>query len=188
MPDLTAGSLASRPATPERIFLIGYRGTGKTTVARLLAEQLGWDCIDADSALENRHGRSICRIFAEEQEVGFREKEAVLLEELCCLRRHVIATGGGVILRAANRDRLRTSGAVVWLRADARTLWQRLQQDPASAERRPDLTVGGLVEIEQLLQAREPLYRACADLDVDTAGLTPEAVAGAILARRDLMP
>src|SRR5215471_17730294 len=77
------------------IFLVGYRGSGKTTVARLLADKLGWDWIDADEALQQRHGRSIRTIFAEEGEAGFRDKETTLLGELCRLRQHVIATGGG---------------------------------------------------------------------------------------------
>jgi shikimate kinase len=163
------------------IFLIGYRGTGKSTVARLLAAALGWDCIDADPLLEERHGRTIRQIFAAEGEAGFRDKEAALLQELCQRRQTVVATGGGVILREANRQRLK-AGWVVWLTADPATIWQRLQADATTAERRPNLTVGGLSEIEELLRVREPLYRACADLVVETTGRTPEQVAEAILA------
>src|SRR5947208_11489758 len=88
------------------IFLVGYRGSGKTTVARALADRLGWTWADADVVLEARHGRSIRQIFAEEGEAGFRDKEAALLEDLCGLRRHVIATGGGIVLRPENRRRL----------------------------------------------------------------------------------
>jgi shikimate kinase len=121
-------------------------------------------------------------MFAEEGETGFRDKEAALLAELTQGRRQVVATGGGVVVRAANRDRLRATGRVVWLTADARTIGQRLQNDPTSAERRPILTVGGLSEIEELLRTREPWYRACADLTVDTTGRTPEEVAREILA------
>jgi shikimate kinase len=165
------------------LFLVGYRGTGKSTVARLLAGRLGWGWVDADAALEARHGRTVRWIFAEEGEAGFRAKEAALLEELCRLQRHVIATGGGVVLRADNRERLRAAGAVVWLTADARTIWQRLQADATTAERRPALTVGGLAEVEELLRVREPWYRGCADWTVDTAGRTPEEVADVILPR-----
>lgn len=163
------------PRSP--LFLIGYRATGKTTTARLLAELLGWDWLDADQVLEARHGKTIKQIFAEEGEAGFRDKEASLLEELCRCQRQVIATGGGVILRPENRSKLAAAGRVVWLTADAATLWQRIAGDTTTAERRPNLTVGGLAEVEQLLQAREPYYREVAHLIVDTAKQTPAAAA-----------
>ncbi len=165
------------------IFLIGYRATGKSTVARLLAARLGWDCVDADEALATRYGRTIRQIFAEEGEAGFRDKEAAVLDELCRRPRLVVATGGGVILREANRVRLR-SGRVIWLTADAQTIWDRLQHDPTTSERRPTLTVGGLAEIEELLRVREPLYRGCADLVVDAVGRSPEEVVAHILLQR----
>jgi shikimate kinase len=164
-------------ATPNTIFLIGYRCTGKTTVARLLAEKLGWDWIDADSVLEARYGKTIRQIFAEEGEVGFRDKEETSFGELCQLQRYVIATGGGVILREVNRQWMRSVGKVVWLTADAETIWQRLQADQASAERRPPLTIGGLAEVEETLKMREPLYRGCADLIISTAGRSTEKIA-----------
>jgi len=167
-----------------RLFLIGFRGTGKSTVARLLAQALGWDSLDADAELEARCGRSIRAVFAEEGEAGFRDREAAVLADLCGRDRVVVATGGGVVLRTANRERLRT-GTVVWLTADADTLCRRLAADPATAERRPALAGGSAAcdraEVEQLLHQREPLYRACANLTVDTTGRTPEEVATAIL-------
>jgi shikimate kinase len=153
-----------------RVFLIGYRCTGKTTVARLLAEKLGWDWVDADEELETRYGTSIRQIFASEGESGFRDKEEQIFAELCRPQRCVVATGGGVILRDVNRQRMRSAGKVVWLTADAQTIWERLRADPTTAEKRPPLTVGGLAEIEELLKIREPLYRACADFIISTAG------------------
>jgi shikimate kinase len=169
------------------VFLIGYRGTGKTTVARLLAERLGWKWLDADAVLEERHGRSIRAIFAEEGESAFRDKEAEVLAGLCALTEHVIATGGGIVLRSENRSRLRAAGRVVWLTAPAATLWDRLQRDATTAERRPVLTQGGLAEIEELLKVREPLYTACADLTIDTTERSPEDIVAAIMAAaRDL--
>lgn len=163
------------------IFLIGYRGTGKSTVARLLAERLGWNWLDADVVLETRYGRSIRQIFADEGEAGFREKEAALLDELCRQRQTVVATGGGVILCEVNRQKLREAGPVIWLTADAETIWQRLQACTTTAERRPNLTVGGLAEIQELLRVREPWYRACADSIVETQDRTPEQIVAAIL-------
>jgi shikimate kinase len=161
------------------VFLIGYRGTGKTTVARLLADKLGWDWTDADALLEQRHGRTIREIFAEEGEAGFRNKEAAVLGELARLEKQVVATGGGIILRPDNRASLR-AGRVVWLTAAADVLWDRMQGDTSSSQRRPNLAQGGLAEIKDLLRLRAPLYAACADWTVDTAGKTPEEVTDAI--------
>ncbi len=164
------------------IFLIGPRGSGKSTVAVLLAEQLGWGWADADACLEERAGRSIRQVFAEEGEAGFREREAAVLAELCGRERCVVATGGGVVLRDDNRARLRAAGRCVWLTADAATLRRRLQGDATTTERRPDLTVGGIAEIEEVLRVREPLYRACSDLWVDTADREPDEITRFILA------
>lgn len=167
---------------PALVFLIGYRGTGKTAVARELARRLGWPWADADALLEERHGRTIAQIFAEGGEATFRDLEASLLEDLCGRRELVIATGGGVVLRPRNRERLRDAGLVVWLTADPATVWQRIQGDPTTAARRPTLTVGGPAEVEELLCLREPLYRECAHLTVNTVGRSPEEIAAQIQA------
>jgi shikimate kinase len=154
------------------LFLIGYRGTGKSAVAPVLAERLGWGWLDADAELEAQDGRSIRALFTEEGEPAFRDKESTLLLSLCRLRDHVIATGGGVILRQSNRELLQTHGTVVWLTADADAIWQRIQADPSSGARRPDLNVGGKAEVEEVLRQREPLYRACSDFAVSTTKKT----------------
>jgi shikimate kinase len=181
-PDFTPGPQRS----PSNVFLIGYRGAGKTTVGKLLAERLGWAFLDMDEQLEKRLGQSIRGMFEQHGEAGFRRMESALLQEFCGLERHVIATGGGAILDANNRESLRKSGRVAWLTADAQTLWRRLQRDPATADRRPNLTQGGFQEIEQLLLAREPFYRECADCTVDTANRSPQEAAFLILAHLNL--
>jgi shikimate kinase len=174
---------STTPSEAQILLLIGYRCTGKTTVARLLAERLGWDWTDADTVLEERAGQTIRAIFAAEGEAGFRQREELVLDELCRGQRQVIATGGGVVLSGRNRERLRDAGRVVWLTADADTIWQRLQADASTRDRRPTLTVGGLAEIQELLRVREPLYRACADIIVETASRSPEDVANHVLGK-----
>lgn len=172
------------PNSGNLIFLIGYRGTGKTTVGRLLADRLGWRFLDADQILESKQSRTIRQIFADEGEAGFRGKEASLLEELCKESQAVIATGGGVVLRPANREKL-TTGLVIWLKADPDTIWSRMQADQTTTESRPNLTIGGLAEIKELLALREPLYRSCSRIEVDTAAKTPEEMMTIIMNKLD---
>jgi shikimate kinase len=162
--------------------LIGARGTGKTTVGRLLAARRGWDFADVDDRIEAGAGKSVADIFATEGEAGFRDREAAALAELCARPRCVVATGGGAVVRESNRPLIRGAGFVVWLTAAPEVLWARLCADPATAARRPNLTAaGGAAEVRALVAAREPLYRALADFALDTGTLSPEAAADAIL-------
>jgi shikimate kinase len=164
------------------LLLIGYRGTGKSTVARLVAERLGWPWIDADVELEQRAGKSIAEIFREDSEKAFRDLESQVLAELIRLERHVLALGGGVVLRPENRKLIKQAGSVVWLTADPATIQSRIAEDPMTAARRPNLTAsGGIDEIRTLLAQREPLYRECATLVIDTVGSTLAEVADEIL-------
>jgi shikimate kinase len=166
----------------ERVILVGYRGAGKTSVARLLAERLGWSWQDADAYLESKFHASILTIFQKEGEAGFRDKETTVLAELLAPPRQVVATGGGVVLRSENRAKLRAAGLVVWLTASADTLWQRLEADAATRRQRPPLTPrGGLSEICELLAVREPYYRECADVILNTTDLPANEVADKIV-------
>ena len=167
---------------PRNLFLIGYRGTGKSTVASIVAAELGWQSVDADAVLETRAGMSIRQVFQTEGEAGFRQRETELLEEICRSDRQVVATGGGVVLAPQNRELLARHGLCALLEADAATIERRLQQDPATGERRPALTVGGRAEIESLLSIREPLYIQCANARFEVALRTPRQVAEEILA------
>jgi shikimate kinase len=151
------------------ITLIGYRGSGKSTVARPLAERLGWNWVDADTVIEQTAGRTIKEIFAAEGEAGFRERECQVMADLLARQDLVIAAGGGAILNPETRRLVQLAGPVVWLQASLETLHARIRKDVTTAERRPNLTnQGGLAEIAQVLAVREPLYRECASLSIDT--------------------
>lgn len=162
------------------ICLIGYRGTGKTTVAQRLSERIGWQWIDADAELERNAGQSIREIFQRHGEKAFRDLETETVLDLTLRERLVIAWGGGAILREQNFRAIRR-GLVVWLQADPATIWERVNSDPTNSDRRPNLTTGGLKEIEDLLTVRTPLYRDCADYSVPTAGRTPDQIAEEIV-------
>ncbi|MGD9634854.1 MAG: shikimate kinase [Pirellulales bacterium] len=169
--------------TQAPIFLVGYRGTGKTTVARLVAQRLARESLDADYEIERRAGKSIAAMFADEGEGPFRELEAAVIADLARTRL-VVSTGGGAVLREANRAAMLAAGPIVWLTASVDTIAKRIASDVATARLRPNLTAaGGRAEIEAVLAARTPIYEACATFVVDTEGKTPAAVADEIVAR-----
>jgi shikimate kinase len=169
------------------LFLIGYRGSGKTTVAAALANQLGWPWIDADEELERRAGKTIRQIFAGGGESAFRDLESAVVAELARLEGHIIALGGGVILREQNRQAIAGRGKVIWLQAAPEVLMSRIQSDATTAARRPNLTgAGGLAEIRSLLAERTPLYAACADLTIHVEDKTPPEIARQIIAELSL--
>ncbi len=165
------------------LMLVGYRGTGKSTVARCLAAELHWHWLDADIVLEQRQGKTIAEIFASQGEAAFRDYESHILQELVRMKDHVIATGGGVVLRESNRQALAKAGHVVWLTARPATIDQRISADVTSASRRPALTsADSREEIKQLLAVRTPLYRSVADFTVATDERTPAQITAEILA------
>jgi len=162
-----------------RLTLIGYRGTGKSTVAALLADRLGCGMCDADLLLEERVGCSIGALIGARGEAAFRDLEEAVLADAVEACAGVLSTGGGVVLRPANRLALRRHGRpVVWLDARADVVRGRLAADSGTALRRPGLTgPDPLAEVDAALTVRLPLYAACADLRVDTSAATPQAVA-----------
>jgi shikimate kinase len=161
------------------LVLIGYRGTGKSTVARLLAERLEWPWYDADVEIESRAGKSIAQIFADDGEGAFRDWESRVVADLATRANTILALGGGAILRPENRAAILRQGRVCYL---ARNPWRRIEQDQSTAGRRPNLTAaGGITEIIATLDARRNVYRQCAHHEVDTQGRTPAEVADAIL-------
>jgi len=169
------------------VTLIGYRATGKTTLARLLAERLGWDWIDGDVEVERVAGKTIAELFAEDGEPVFRDIEAQVVADLTSRDRLVIAAGGGAPLREESRRAMRDGGRVVWLLASAETIHARMTGDATTATRRPNLTDRGpLDEIIHLMTAREPIYEETAHVMVDTEGKNPEVLVEEIVNALDL--
>jgi shikimate kinase len=154
-----------------RIALIGYRGTGKSTVGRLLAERLDWRFGDTDSLVEDRLRMTIAEAFDRLGEPAFRQAECEVIAWMTRYSYTVLATGGGAILDPDNRRLLRDNNLVVWLQAPPEVLSERIRQDTVNA--RPALTAAGpIAEIAAVLATREPLYRETAHLALDTTGLT----------------
>jgi shikimate kinase len=173
-----------RPGRGTGLALIGYRGTGKSTVGRMLAARLNRPFLDADLEIESRAGMPIAEIFAEWGEPEFRDREERTLVELTTtFPNAILATGGGAILRPSNCEILARFGLVVWLRAEPAELARRLETDQASGASRPALTTAGTIaEIAQVYHARQALYEAAAHAAVDTQGRSPGDVAEQVLA------
>ncbi len=147
------------------LFLVGLPGAGKSTLGRQLARRLGKTFIDADAELERKLGVTIATIFEIEGEASFRDREEAALIELAAMTNIVLATGGGVVIRAANRDRLRANGTVVYLHAPPETLRERTRR----SRHRPLLnTADPGARLIELYTARDPLYREVAACVVES--------------------
>jgi shikimate kinase/3-dehydroquinate synthase len=162
----------------QRIILTGFSGTGKTEVARLVAERLGWQAVDSDDAIVEAAGKPIPAIFRDDGETHFRTLEHTALGELCSQTKIVIAAGGGAVLSAENRQLMADGSFIVCLEARPETILARLRpqldSDPVA---RPLLaTADPLGRIRELKSFRQPYY-ALADHTVHTDGLTMEQVA-----------
>jgi shikimate kinase len=158
-------SSAGKPRVPGNIFLVGLMGAGKTTVGKVLARRLGKAFYDCDHEIERATGVKVPVIFDIEGEAGFRAREARTLADLVVRPDIVLATGGGAVLSDANRKLLAGHGIVVYLRAAADDLWARTRHD----KNRPLLkTPDPLARLKALYEERDPLYRAVADIVVDT--------------------
>lgn len=142
---------------PMRIYLIGFMGAGKTAVGRCLARRLGVPFVDLDAEIEARAALEVPEIFARFGEAGFRRRETSALESTGELPAAVVATGGGILTAAANREWLERHGVTVWLNPDFSTMARRL--DAAARARRPLFADEG--EARRLWRQRLPLYRGC---------------------------
>ena len=147
------------------LFLVGMPGCGKSTLGRMLAKRLNKPFYDADVELERRLGVTIPVIFELEGEPGFRDREEAVLADLAQQSNVIVSTGGGVILRPSNRERLKQGGTVLYLHATPATLWERTRH----SKHRPLLQVPEPFAREQELYAmRDALYREVADTVVES--------------------
>lgn len=146
------------------LILIGLMGAGKTTLGRQLASELQLDFYDSDQLICERTGVSIPTIFELEGEEGFRHREKIVINELVQLNNIIIATGGGTVLNAENRYKLRKNGYVIYLHAHPQILLSRIQND----KNRPLLQVEDpLLKLQQLYVQRDPIYRETAHLIIE---------------------
>lgn len=164
----------------KQLGLIGFMGTGKTTVGEILAKLLDWKFLDTDLVIECSTGKKIAKIFSDDGEDAFREIEQQVVREVSTETEAVISFGGGVPLDAGNRSVLRDFSKIVLLRASPAVIVERTSQ----SMNRPLLDVGeGLLyqRVSSLLKEREPHYFQVADFSIDTDGLTVHQVADTIL-------
>lgn len=164
--------------TPNLI-LIGFMGTGKSTIGRLCARALRFRFADTDALIERRTRRTVSAIFSEEGEPEFRRLEAQAVNDLAMRANVVIATGGGAVLNPANTSVLQVSGVLIWLHVEPEEILRRC----GTRESRPLLAgaAAPLDRIREMLTAREPYYRAAADACVITTGARREDAAAAVL-------
>jgi shikimate kinase len=160
--------------TADKIYLVGFMAAGKTTVARALADRLGWRAEDIDELIEARERRTVAEIFARSGEPYFRSLERDILKLLLPLRHVVVATGGGTFMEPENRAAINMDGVSVWLDVPFEELIARLPADgrrPLAADR---------AQMERLFAVRQIAY-ASAQFRIDARGARPEAVAERII-------
>ena len=160
------------------VVLVGYRGTGKSAVAEVLAGDLGLQVVSLDAEIVRQAGKPIPDIVTQRGWPGFRDLEEEIVRSFAARDGQLIDCGGGVIEREANFAPLRRSGLVIWLKASTATIVARIQGD----DQRPSLTgeKSFTDEVDEVLTRRTPLYRRLAHHEVDTDGRTVEQVAAQV--------
>lgn len=150
----------------KNIILIGFMGTGKTTVGKELARIKDMDFLDMDLELEKKEKKTINQIFKEHGEVYFREKESELLKEIYCLENTIISTGGGVVENESNAEILKNIKNVIWLDGNVNTIANNLENE---IDKRPKLkNINDLKNyIQELLNHRYEKYRKCSDIKIN---------------------
>jgi shikimate kinase len=166
------------PPVPKNIILIGFMGSGKSSVGRVIAPQLGFALADTDQLVIQHTGLQITEIFKNHGETYFRDQETAVLNGLRDQASLVISTGGGIVLREGNAALLRELGFVAWLTASEETIYERVSR----SNKRPLMhTADPRGTIRTLLLEREPLYASTAHFSIHTSGRTHEEVANAII-------
>ena len=164
------------------VVLIGYRGSGKSTVGRSLAARLKMTFVDIDDLIEERQGTSIGDIVKSHGWGHFRKLEASIIKEISDGDHLIIAPGGGAVLDADNVSALRKNGVIIWLKAGKQTLLERMNQDPGTNARRPTLTGKGTSEeLKEIMSLREPIYERVSEIQIDTSMRDVETVVENIL-------
>ena len=159
------------------IVLVGFMGTGKSAVGRVIAQKLEFHFIDTDDVIEQTSKAKISDIFSEHGEDYFRDLESQAVKSVALMKNQVVATGGGVVLRSSNIDLLRTGGPIFCLNATPKAIWDRVR----SSRSRPLLRgPEPLKKIETLLDKRAPYY-ALADHQIETTGVSVDRVADEII-------
>ena len=164
------------------IVLIGFRGTGKSTVGKLLANRLERDFIDSDEYIEDSTGKTIKHIFEGDGKEGFRKIEADVIAKLSRMDNKIVAVGGGAILREDNVRNLKDNGFLILLEATPEIIHNRIIQDKKTTQKRPSLTdKKPLDEIKHLLEQREHPYKDAADYTINTSYVTCEDIVNEII-------
>lgn len=170
-------------ANPARIACVGLPGSGKSTIGRQLARRLDIKFVDSDQVIEQRIGCSIREFFEREGESAFRDLEESVIGELTLNGACVLSTGGGAILRPANRQNLRQRTQTVYLHSTPEEVFRRLRND----QNRPLLQVSDpLVRLKELYQARDPMYRETAHFVVETGRPSVSTLVNMILMQLEL--
>jgi shikimate kinase len=166
------------------IFLIGCRGSGKTSVGSSLSDIIRWPFIDTDFQLTKELGMNITEIVDKKGWVFFRKKETAVLNKVCNHDKQIVATGGGIVLKKENIVNMKKNGTIVWLKANFATVKKRIILDTKTKDFRPSLTSKELnEEIKETLLLRKPYYEKAMDFSIDTDNLDIDGVCKAVIKR-----